>query len=277
MTEMTRRSALRGAGLAVGTLAVASALPGGVLDPVDAFAADTTAKTSLTPEQALVRLKAGNRRFVSGRLRHPRRESHQRAAVAEGQAPFAVVLGCADSRVPPEVIYDQGLGDLFVTRIAGNTATDPYVIGTVEYGAADVGVSGRDTLLERRADLYTPVDLGIGKCRLVVAGPKGVDAPDAPRVATKYPRIAEAHFASESGFSQYLECAINSSLADRRVFLLHESIKIFIREVFLGAQKNLQDEVALGGTFQPVLLNVFKKYFLFFRQLLSRGHDLKGF
>ncbi len=98
MTEMTRRSALRGAGLAVGTLAVASALPGGVLDPVDAFAADTTEKTSLTPEQALARLKAGNRRFVSGRLRHPRRESYRRAAVAEGQAPFAVVLGCADSR-----------------------------------------------------------------------------------------------------------------------------------------------------------------------------------
>jgi carbonic anhydrase len=59
--------------------------------------------------------------------------------VAEGQAPFAVVLGCADSRVPPEVIYDQGLGDLFVTRIAGNTAVDPFVVGTVEYGAAELG------------------------------------------------------------------------------------------------------------------------------------------
>jgi ATP phosphoribosyltransferase len=66
----------------------------------------------------------------------------------------------------------------------------------VEYGAADLGVSGRDTLLERRHDLYTPVDLGIGKCRLVVAGPRGAVVPDVPRVATKYPRVAADHFAA---------------------------------------------------------------------------------
>jgi ATP phosphoribosyltransferase len=66
----------------------------------------------------------------------------------------------------------------------------------VEYGAADLGVSGRDTLLERRHDLYTPLDLGIGRCRLVVAGPVGAVIPDLPRVATKYPRIAGDHFTS---------------------------------------------------------------------------------
>jgi ATP phosphoribosyltransferase len=66
----------------------------------------------------------------------------------------------------------------------------------VEYGAADVGVSGRDTLLERRHDLYTPVDLGIGRCRLVVAGKAGVIVPHVPRVATKYPRLAGEHFAA---------------------------------------------------------------------------------
>ncbi|KYF70296.1 ATP phosphoribosyltransferase [Sorangium cellulosum] len=67
----------------------------------------------------------------------------------------------------------------------------------VEYGAADLGVSGRDTLLERRHDLYTPLDLGIGRCRLVVAGPEDTPIPDLPRVATKYPRIAGDHFASK--------------------------------------------------------------------------------
>lgn len=65
----------------------------------------------------------------------------------------------------------------------------------VEYGAADLGISGRDTLLERKHDLYTPVDLGIGKCRLVVAGKGGARVPDVPRVATKYPRVAAEHFA----------------------------------------------------------------------------------
>ncbi len=66
----------------------------------------------------------------------------------------------------------------------------------VEYGAADLGVCGRDVLVERESELYQPVDLGIGKCRMVVAGPVGSEEPrDLPRVATKYPRMAAAHFA----------------------------------------------------------------------------------
>jgi ATP phosphoribosyltransferase len=67
----------------------------------------------------------------------------------------------------------------------------------VEYGAAELGISGRDTLLERSYDLYHPVDLGIGKCRLVVAGPIGRPIPDTPRVATKYPHVAKQHFAQK--------------------------------------------------------------------------------
>lgn len=64
----------------------------------------------------------------------------------------------------------------------------------VEYGAADLGVSGRDVLLERRYDLYQPLDLGIGRCQLVVAAPHGASIPTMPRVATKYPRIAREYF-----------------------------------------------------------------------------------
>ncbi len=67
----------------------------------------------------------------------------------------------------------------------------------VEYGAVDLGIAGRDTLLEKKADVYTPVDLRIGVCRLAVAGPRGKTAPDLPRVATKYPRITAAHFAKK--------------------------------------------------------------------------------
>ncbi len=66
----------------------------------------------------------------------------------------------------------------------------------VEYGAAELGVSGRDTLGERRYDLYQSVDLGVGKCRLVVAGVDGAKVPAVPRVATKYPRLAAEHFAA---------------------------------------------------------------------------------
>ena len=64
----------------------------------------------------------------------------------------------------------------------------------VEYGAADLGFSGRDVLLERRYDLYEPLDLGVGRCRMVVAGRRGVALPEVPRVATKFTRIATDHF-----------------------------------------------------------------------------------
>ncbi len=67
----------------------------------------------------------------------------------------------------------------------------------VEYGAADLGIVGRDVLLERRYDLYQPLDLGIGRCRMVVAGLPGAVLPSVPRIATKYPRIATDHFASQ--------------------------------------------------------------------------------
>lgn len=67
----------------------------------------------------------------------------------------------------------------------------------VEYGAADLGIVGRDVLLERRYDLYQPLDLGIGRCRMVVAGVPARALPAVPRVATKYPRVATEHFASK--------------------------------------------------------------------------------
>lgn len=92
-----------------------------------------------TPEAALARLVAGNKRFVQGRERAPRRKTPRRIEVAQGQTPFAAILTCADSRVPPEIIFDQGLGDLFVVRIAGNTGTDPLVIGSLEYAVEVLG------------------------------------------------------------------------------------------------------------------------------------------
>jgi ATP phosphoribosyltransferase len=67
----------------------------------------------------------------------------------------------------------------------------------VEYGVADLGISGRDVLLERRYDLYQPLDLGIGRCKMVVAGPEGAKVGARPRVATKFPRIATDHFAKK--------------------------------------------------------------------------------
>ena len=92
-----------------------------------------------TPEAALAKLMAGNERYIQGKGVHKVDEDVRRVAVAEEQKPYAAILSCADSRVPPEVIFDQGLGDLFVVRIAGNTAHDPLVVGSVEYAAEHLG------------------------------------------------------------------------------------------------------------------------------------------
>ncbi|WP_426061097.1 carbonic anhydrase [Hymenobacter sp. B1770] len=86
-----------------------------------------------TPEKALEALKTGNARFFSGQAKHPGGAANERRAQILSQSPFAVVLGCSDSRVPIELVYDQGLGDMFVIRIAGN-AVDPGTAGSIEYG-----------------------------------------------------------------------------------------------------------------------------------------------
>jgi len=80
----------------------------------------------------LKQILAGNRRFVSGKLQHPHESRHWRKQLEAGQHPVAVVVGCSDSRVTPELIFDQGLGDLFVVRVAGNIV-DTDVVASVEY------------------------------------------------------------------------------------------------------------------------------------------------
>ena len=91
----------------------------------------------MTPEQALAELREGNARFVNGRMLE-RNLMAQVRATAAGQYPFAAVLGCIDSRVPPELVFDQGIGDIFSPRIAGNFA-DTDVIGSLEFATRLAG------------------------------------------------------------------------------------------------------------------------------------------
>lgn len=98
------------------------------------------APAALTPEQALARLKAGNMRFVKHKEKHPDISFDRRRSLSrDGQHPYAVILGCSDSRVPPELIFDEGLGDLFVIRDAGNVVDDE-VLGSIEYAVEHLGV-----------------------------------------------------------------------------------------------------------------------------------------
>ncbi len=93
----------------------------------------------ISAQEALERLKEGNRRFVSNIKREDRpRSPTRRLELAKEQKPFAIVLGCSDSRVPAEIVFDQGLGDLFVIRVAGNIVA-PSQVGSVEFAASRFG------------------------------------------------------------------------------------------------------------------------------------------
>ena len=93
----------------------------------------------MTADQVLETLLDGNQRYVAKKLTHLHQNAARIHEIAMGQHPVAIILGCSDSRVPPEVIFDHGLGDLFVIRVAGNVVDD-VVLGSIEYAVGEFGV-----------------------------------------------------------------------------------------------------------------------------------------
>jgi carbonic anhydrase len=93
---------------------------------------------TVAPAEAVSKLKEGNGRYTTGNLQHPGQTTERRAELAKDQHPFAVILSCSDSRVPPEIVFDQGLGDLFVVRVAGNVIDD-HGLGSIEYAVDHLG------------------------------------------------------------------------------------------------------------------------------------------
>jgi carbonic anhydrase len=93
-----------------------------------------TAEEQVTADSALAELKAGNAHHAEHHYQHPHETADRQRQLTSGQNPHAQILSCSDSRVPPEIIFDQGLGDLFIMRVAGNVAADTE-LGSLEYGA----------------------------------------------------------------------------------------------------------------------------------------------
>ncbi|HEY9418616.1 MAG TPA: carbonic anhydrase [Candidatus Udaeobacter sp.] len=87
---------------------------------------------SVAPAEAISKLKEGNGRYTSGNLQHPGQTTERRTELAKTQHPYAAIVSCSDSRVPPEIVFDQGLGDLFIVRVAGNVINDEG-LGSIEY------------------------------------------------------------------------------------------------------------------------------------------------
>lgn len=130
-----RRTLLRTALTGAAALGAGLALD---VSPASAVSAEPHHRPG-TPAEALRALEAGNHRWRTNRQRHPHESPAVRRALTSGQHPFAVVLGCVDSRVPPELVFDQGLGDLLTVRSAGEVL-DEAVLGSVAYGVLELAV-----------------------------------------------------------------------------------------------------------------------------------------
>jgi carbonic anhydrase len=154
---MWRAIAMKNAFLVLAGILTASAAIGEVAAPQAPPAAAPTA------DAVLAELKAGNQHHVKAQYTHPHQSGARRQELARGQQPHAVILTCADSRVPPEIVFDRGLGDLFVIRVAGNVAPDAEV-ASIEYAVEH---------------LHTPlvVVMGHQSCGAVAAAIEGGDAP----------------------------------------------------------------------------------------------------
>ncbi|HEY9633285.1 MAG TPA: carbonic anhydrase [Coleofasciculaceae cyanobacterium] len=189
---LSRRNLLK---VGVGTLGGATALATGLVSK-EVFAQQGVAQDDITPEQALQRLIEGNQRFVNGKRENPRQNMARLAEIAKTQKPFAAMLSCADSRVPSEIIFDQGFGDLFVCRVAGNIATVEE-IGSLEFGTLVLGAK-------------VIMVMGHERCGAVDATIKGAQVPG--QIASLLDAIKPALKKSENQTGDQLENATKANV-----------------------------------------------------------------
>ncbi len=162
------------------------------------LAAASEDSSDITAEQALQKLMDGNARFVSGEVEHPNQDAERCNEVTSGQHPFAIIVSCSDSRIPPEIIFDQGVGDIFIIRTAGQVLDDA-ALGSIEYGAEHLGVP-------------LVVVLGHDSCGAVKATVEGGEAPGhiASLVEAIQPAVDEAR--NETSEDEVLDAAIDNNI-----------------------------------------------------------------
>lgn len=160
------------------------------------------------PQEALQRLKDGNRRFVNHlRSTEAMMSQLRRGELVQGQKPFAIVLGCSDSRVPAEIVFDQGLGDLFVIRVAGNIVA-PSQVGSVEFAAEAFGTR-------------LVVVMGHTFCGAIDTTLEVIEKPDVPRSPNLLSIVSRVRPA--------IEALVHTELAQDRSRLIHEAVRANVR------------------------------------------------
>ena len=189
--NLSRRNSLKFVAGAIGTGILAAGAGADLAAPEPAIAQDDS-----TPDAALQKLIDGNKRFVESKRQNPHQDFKRLAEVAQTQKPFACILGCADSRFPSEIIFDQGLGDLFVCRVAGNLAT-PEEIGSLEFGTLVLGAK-------------VLVVVGHERCGAVSATIKGAQVPG--QIGSLIDAIKPAVESSKDQAGDKLENAVKANV-----------------------------------------------------------------
>ena len=230
LSELSRRSFFRHACCgACGGLA-ALALP---------VVAAEGARTSLSADEALARLKQGNANFLADRQepQEPTRHHKRRMDIARSQTPFAVLVGCSDSRVPPELLFGTGLGELFIVRNAGNTV-DTVALGSIEYG---VQVLGAPLIVVLGHERCGAVDAAVAVVQKNATFPGSIG----PMVEPIIPAVLKARSANVKD-ADLLDAAVRENVR-RTVMRLRESEPLLIepqragRLRVVGARYDLDD------------------------------------
>jgi carbonic anhydrase len=234
--SLSRRNFLHAGAVASGGLVL-----GGALAACGSGAATVASTTSTTlkvtnGDDALARLMAGNQRFIHGKQVNQGRDTVRRVALAETQSPFVIIVGCSDSRVVPEIVFDEGLGDMFLVRAAGNTAMDPVLVGSIEYGVAVLG----SVLL---------MVLGHQDCGAVKASlkqVKGSPAPPGDIPALLVPILPAAQSVQNDPAATQLDAAIQQNVRNQ-VAALNASTAVLQPAVTAGKLKIVGAEYQLAS------------------------------
>ncbi len=211
-------SAIAAAVIALSALGCAPQ-PAPVAEPPEPVSTVLTAEAqaAMTPQQALADLKEGNERFAAGRLTPRDYLAQARATADGGQHPKAAILSCLDSRVPPELIFDQGIGDVFVGRVAGNVE-DVHMVGSFEFAA-------------RAAGAKVIVVLGHSSCGAIKGAADGVELGKLTELLSSFDApIARAAAATEgeprSSNTEFLDRAIEENVRQTIADILEQSAVI---------------------------------------------------
>lgn len=175
-----------------------------------AFASSTGAP-SVSADEALLRLMDGNKRFVANQMTSVNQSyTEARAALSRTQKPYAIILSCSDSRLPPEIIFDKGLGEIFVVRVAGNIP-DPVVLGSIEYAAEHLGSPLVMVLGHERCGAVTATVNAKGKPEGNIGALVKTIAPAIKDAARECEACKGEAKCKESKKEEYVECAINAN------------------------------------------------------------------